>query len=210
MKMSFRWYGYDDPVKIVSSIGGGTLTVSVYGKKAADKTVEIFTERISTIPFSTREEVDETLAEGQTKTDQAGSNGAVVNTYKKVTENGKVTFNGFIHKSVYSPITKVVLVPPLSEPVEDIPVDGETPNIQENTSSVGNDEKDDTEETLAEENATPEESVKPEEDSSTDVSVSTEIDNTEKADKETEPETETETETETELLPDILTDTETE
>lgn len=113
---------YDDPVKITSSIGGGVLTISVYGKKTGDKIVELYTERISTIPFTTIEEPDETIAEGTTKVKQTGSNGAVVNTYKKVTENGKVVSNKMIHTSRYSPINKIVLVPPVPDvPVEEAP-----------------------------------------------------------------------------------------
>jgi len=110
---------YENPVKITSSVGGGVLTVSVYGKKTLDKKVEISTERLSTTPFSVREEVDQKLLEGQTKVKQAGSDGAVVNTYKKVIENGTVVSNKLIHKSVYSPITKVVLVAPAAEVGED-------------------------------------------------------------------------------------------
>ncbi len=113
---------YDDPVKIVSSVGGGTLTVSVYGKKTSDKTVEITTERLSTIPFTVIEQPDETIAPGDTQVKQSGSDGATVNTYKKVTENGKVISNKMIHKSYYSPINKIILVPPVPDaPTEELP-----------------------------------------------------------------------------------------
>ncbi|MBE7012546.1 MAG: hypothetical protein E7416_00495 [Ruminococcaceae bacterium] len=108
---------YADPVKITAHASGGILTVSVHGKKTSDKQVEIWTEWVSSTPFSVREEEDETIAEGQTKVKQTGSNGAVVNTYKKVVEDGKVVSSKFIHKSVYSPIHKIVLVPPKPEEV---------------------------------------------------------------------------------------------
>lgn len=121
---------YDTPVKISSSIGGGVLTVSVYGKKNGDKKVELSTERLRTIPYSVIEEEDATLAVGATKVKQAGSDGAVVNTYKKVIENGKVISNKMIHTSYYNPINKIVLVHPAEEvpevPVPDVPVT-ETP-----------------------------------------------------------------------------------
>lgn len=113
---------YDSPVKVSSSVGGGVLTISIYGKKTSDKTVEISTQYVSSTPFTTIEQPDETIAEGTTKVKQTGSNGAVVNTYKKVTENGKVIFNKMIHTSRYSPINKIVLVPPVPEtPVEQVP-----------------------------------------------------------------------------------------
>ena len=113
---------YDSPVKVSSSVGGGVLTVSIYGKKTSDKKVEISTQHISSTPFTTIEQPDESIAEGKTKVKQSGSNGAVVNTYKKVTENGKVISNKMIHTSRYSPINKIVLVPPVPEtPVEENP-----------------------------------------------------------------------------------------
>ncbi len=122
---------YDSPVKVSSSVGGGVLTVSIYGKKTSDKQVEISTQYVSSTPFATIEQPDETIAEGKTKVKQSGSNGAVVNTYKKVTENGKVISNKMIHTSRYSPINKIVLVPPVSEtPVEEIPL-AEVPEIVE-------------------------------------------------------------------------------
>ncbi len=113
---------YDSPVKVSSSVGGGVLTVSIYGKKTSDKKVEISTQHISSTPFTTIEQPDESIAEGKTKVKQTGSNGAVVNTYKKVTENGKVISNKMIHTSRYSPINKIVLVPPVPEtPAEENP-----------------------------------------------------------------------------------------
>ena len=113
---------YDEPVKISASSGGGSLTVSVYGKKTSDKKVELYTERISTIPFETVERPDETIPEGTTKVKQAGSDGAVVKTYKKVTENGKVISNKLLHTSRYNPINKIILVPPVVEaPSEEVP-----------------------------------------------------------------------------------------
>ncbi|MBQ6998938.1 MAG: VanW family protein [Clostridia bacterium] len=113
---------YDSPVKVLSSVGGGVLTISIYGKKTSDKKVEISTQYVSSTPFTTIEQPDETIAEGITKVKQTGSNGAVVNTYKKVTENGKVISNKMIHTSRYSPINKIVHVPPVPEtPVEEVP-----------------------------------------------------------------------------------------
>lgn len=115
---------YDNPVKISTAVGGGTLTVSVWGKKTTDKKVEIWTERVSSTPFSVKEVEDPNIAEGQTKVKQVGSNGAVVNTYKKVVENGEVIYSKFIHKSTYTPIHQINLVhpKPAEEPTADDPV----------------------------------------------------------------------------------------
>lgn len=130
---------YETPVKIISSVGGGILTVSVYGKKTSDKTVEISTERVSTSPFEVVEEIDETLAEGQTKVKQTGSDGAVVNTYKKVIENGKVISSKFIHKSVYNPINKIMLVSPPKEELQQ-PENIENGENVENIGDIPDDE----------------------------------------------------------------------
>ena len=80
--------------------------------------MEIYTQNVSTIPFAVIEKPDDTLPAGQTKVKQAGSDGGVVNTFKKVTENGKVVYDKMIHTSRYSPINKIVLV---STEVEEIP-----------------------------------------------------------------------------------------
>lgn len=111
---------YDEPIKVSASSSGGSLTVSIYGKKTSDKEVELYTERISTIPFEVVERLDETIPDGTTKVKQSGSDGAVVKTYKKVIENGKVISNKLLHTSRYNPINKIVLVPPVVEepPVE--------------------------------------------------------------------------------------------
>jgi len=124
------------PVRIAASASGGQLTVSVYGKKTVDREVIISTERVNTIPFSVREELDETLEPGTRKVKQGGSNGAVVNTYRTVKENGVTVRSGFLHSNHYAPIEQVELVgPPLPEENPDLPADGtivpegETPNI---------------------------------------------------------------------------------
>ncbi|MBR2477195.1 MAG: VanW family protein [Clostridia bacterium] len=123
---------YPDAVKITSVIGGGKLTISVYGKKTSDKKIEIITERVSTSYFSVVEKGDESVAVGSSRVQQSGSNGAVVNTYLKITENGNTTTK-FLHTSYYSPINKVVLVNPSTlAPAETAP-EGESP-AEENTS----------------------------------------------------------------------------
>lgn len=115
---------YEHPVKISSTIGGGTLTIAIYGTKTSDKKVELYTETLSTLAFEVVEQPDESIEVGATKVKQSGSNGAVVNTYKKVTENGKVVSDKLIHKSVYNPINKIVLIPPTAVTPEGTSPDG--------------------------------------------------------------------------------------
>lgn len=140
---------YENPIKITSSVGGGVLTISVYGKKESDKTVEISTQRVNTYPFSVKEEPDETIAEGTTKVKQSGSDGASVVTYKRVIENGSVISDKLIHTSVYSPITKVVLVPPVAEetaPVEETAPE-QTDEAENNASDISGEPGAETENT---------------------------------------------------------------
>lgn len=106
------------PIKVTSSASGGKLTISIWGTKENNREVEITTERLSTIPYPTKEIQDDSLAPGTTKVKQNGSDGAVINTYKTVRENGVVVSSDMIHKSYYNPIEKIVLVGPekASEP----------------------------------------------------------------------------------------------
>ncbi len=105
-------------VRITSSVGGGVLTVSVWGRRVEDKKVEIRTERVSTIPFSVKEEEDTTIPYGEHKVKQTGRDGAEVNTYKTVIENGKAVYTKLLHRSTYNPIDQINLVHPKPPPDE--------------------------------------------------------------------------------------------
>lgn len=113
-----------NPVKVTSSASGGSLTISIWGTRENGREVEITTERLSTIPYPTKEIQDDSLAPGTKKVKQNGSDGAVINTYKTVRENGVVVSSDMIHKSYYNPIEKIVLVGPEKEvepPAEQAP-----------------------------------------------------------------------------------------
>ena len=100
------------PVKVVANASGGSLTISIWGTKENNREVSLSTERLSTIPYPTREVKDDSLSPGQRKVKQNGSDGAVINTYKTIKENGVVVSSEMIHKSYYNPIEKIVLVGP--------------------------------------------------------------------------------------------------
>ena len=108
------------PVKVVANASGGSLTISIWGTKENNREVSLSTERLSTIPYPTREVKDDSLSPGQRKVKQNGSDGAVINTYKTIKENGVVVSSEMIHKSYYNPIEKIVLVGPeqAEEPAE--------------------------------------------------------------------------------------------
>ncbi|MBQ4161054.1 MAG: VanW family protein [Clostridia bacterium] len=99
------------PIKIVAKAGGGTVNVQILGtNENPDKKVEIKTDRISFTPHGTTTVNDPTLPIGQQKEDAEGFNGAVINTYKIISENGKQISNKLIHKSTYRMANRVVRV----------------------------------------------------------------------------------------------------
>ena len=91
------------------------LKISIYGVKEDDTTVEIATELVSTIPYSTKETLDPNLKPGEKKVTKQGSNGSVVNTYKIYKKNGQVIEKKHISKSTYTAVTKHVSVGPAAE-----------------------------------------------------------------------------------------------
>lgn len=112
------------PVKIVASCVNRNLTISVYGVKVDDTVVEIATERVSTIPFTTNETVDNSLKPGETKVTKEGSNGSVINTYKVYKKNGEVIDRKHTSKSTYIPVARQVSVGPSAggAPADSAPV----------------------------------------------------------------------------------------
>ena len=103
------------PVKIVATADNRLLKISIYGVKEDDTTVEIATELVSTIPYSTKETLDPNLKPGEKKVTKQGSNGSVVNTYKIYKKNGQVIEKKHISKSTYTAVTKHVSVGPAAE-----------------------------------------------------------------------------------------------
>ncbi len=110
--LDFRFKNNTDaPVKVVAKASGGTVNVQILGTQAnPNKKVEIVTERLSFTPYGTTTVNDETLEPGKTVQDAEGFNGAVVNTYKIITENGKQLSNKLLHKSTYRMANRIIRV----------------------------------------------------------------------------------------------------
>ena len=135
------------PLKIVSSWGGGTVSVKILGtQENKNKTVKITTQTVSTKPYGTTEIKDATLPVGKTVVDAPGFKGHVVNTYKIIYENGKEVENKFLHKSTYTMVNKVVRIgtgeaektdgpAPSSSPLPD----GQTPSPSPSSAPVSGD-----------------------------------------------------------------------
>lgn len=74
----------DYPIKVVGSYSGGKVTMSIYGTKTDDITVEITSETLETIPWSTKKEKDSSLDEGESKVITTPYTGYKVQTYRKL------------------------------------------------------------------------------------------------------------------------------
>ncbi len=108
------------PVSVKATISGQQITVSIVGTETPDYTVEFATEYVKAIPYSTEKVNDSSLADGQTKTVSAGSNGSIVNSYRVYKKNGKEINRKYEAKSTYSPVSAKVMVgtaKPADEPV---------------------------------------------------------------------------------------------
>lgn len=100
----------ETPVKIEIVGNGSTLTVNIYGRGKYLKEISVESVITGYIPYSTIEIKDDTMFEGESKVEEAGSNGTKVETYKIVKENGEVVSRKLLAKSRYTPISKEVRI----------------------------------------------------------------------------------------------------
>ena len=98
------------PIKLVSEVDvkKGKITFDIFGtNETPEKTIEIESTVLKTIPFPT-EYVDEPeLEKGKTEIKQNGGNGYEVETYKVIKQNGKVVSKELISRSNYRPIKQI-------------------------------------------------------------------------------------------------------
>ena len=101
------------PIKIVTSMGGGTITYSIYGIEQANEYKIVITPVItSRIEGKTITEVDNSLAPGKSVTVQAGHSGQRVTTYKEVWQNGTKLSSTIISNDVYNAMNTIIHVGP--------------------------------------------------------------------------------------------------
>ncbi len=136
-----------NPIKITSTYGGGTVRIKILGtKESLSKSIKVVTERTSYTPFTVKEVVDPTLAPGQRVNVSNGFNGSTVNTYKVYYENGVEVKRVNLGRSTYRMAEKIVNVgpeptaspepPPTEAPqpspgdtTTDIPAPSQTPDV---------------------------------------------------------------------------------
>ncbi|MBQ4517098.1 MAG: VanW family protein [Clostridia bacterium] len=128
------------PIKVVSYATGGTNLVSIYGvKENPGRTISISTECIGTRPPYLTQKEDPNLPEGTIKVEQAGSSGSTYNTYKIISENGKVVKTEFLTKSTYVPGERIEIIG--TGPVEETEaVNGDVPPLEEGEAPVTGEE----------------------------------------------------------------------
>ena len=108
------------PIKLTASAGGGTTTISVYGKRDhPGRTISIESVCTGTIPAKLEQKQDPNLPEGKIQVEQKGSDGSYYQSYKITKENGTVVSREPLAKSTYLAVNRIEIVgtkPP--DPVE--------------------------------------------------------------------------------------------
>ena len=99
------------PVKIVATTANKKITVSIYGlKEDVEYEVELVSYKTATVPYSTVYTTDTSLAPGQTKVVQSGSNGAKAVSYRVLKLNDQEVSRTLLSKDTYSPHNQIIAV----------------------------------------------------------------------------------------------------
>lgn len=98
------------PIRLVASVSNGIATVSVYGiKEDKEYTISFNTKTISTISPETQFIEDSSLATGEERVKQKGTNGLVCETYITKSLNGKIISQSLLSRDTYSAMKRIVL-----------------------------------------------------------------------------------------------------
>lgn len=126
--IDFRFVNDTDyPVKMVAYVEDKVLYIKLVGTKTTDETVKIEYELISSTPYEIVEEVDESLAPGESKVKVSGYTGYVADTYKYVYDkDGELISKTFMARNTYRTMKRVILVGPEEEEVSPDPSPSDT------------------------------------------------------------------------------------
>ena len=102
----------DYPIRIVCDTSNKILKIYIYGlKRDTDYKVVLDAQYVSTVYFKTVYQKDSSLASGQSKVIQNGSNGCKTATYKYLYDaNGTLVSSECISRDTYNPHNKIVAV----------------------------------------------------------------------------------------------------
>lgn len=99
------------PVKIIATVSGGTISIQVFGLKSDNEyEVEIQSYVTQYIQYKTIQKQDATLAKGNTKVLQSGSNGCKSVAYRILKQNGEVVSKTLLSRDTYNPHNKIMAV----------------------------------------------------------------------------------------------------
>lgn len=99
------------PIKIVTSSSNRKCVVKFYGLKESEEyDIEIVSYRTGSVPYRTTYTTDSSLAAGQQKVIQSGSNGAKSVAYRIRKKNGQVISKELLSKDTYDPHNQIIAV----------------------------------------------------------------------------------------------------
>lgn len=97
------------PVKIVSRVNGGRITVSIYGcKEEVEYDVVIQSQTLQTIPMKTVYRVNASLPQGTKKTVQKGHGGYKSRAYRILKQNGTVISKQLLSTDTYAQLETII------------------------------------------------------------------------------------------------------
>lgn len=97
------------PIKIVSKVNGGKITVDIYGcKEETEYEVVIKSETLQTIPMKTEYRTNTSLPQGTTKTVQKGHGGYKSRAYRILKLNGKVVSKQLLSTDTYAQLPTII------------------------------------------------------------------------------------------------------
>ncbi len=97
------------PIKIVSKVNGGKITVDIYGcKEETEYEVVIKSETLQTIPMKTEYRTNSSLPVGTTKTVQKGHGGYKSRAYRILKLNGKVVSKQLLSTDTYAQLPTII------------------------------------------------------------------------------------------------------
>ncbi|MEA4924016.1 MAG: VanW family protein [Syntrophomonadaceae bacterium] len=108
----------DDPIYIRASVGGGRLTISIYGNLQYKKKIGLSNIVDQTFPFITLVEEDPNLKPGEERIDHNGQSGYVARAFRTFYNgDGTVIKTELLSRDTYQPLNKLVYHGPDTGPV---------------------------------------------------------------------------------------------
>ena len=106
------------PLVVLGSMGSGSVTVNIVGKREARRKVKLESSNETSVPFATPPPVpDPTLPLGKKVVDKEGRKGIQVAIYRTITKPDGTTTRELLHTDVYKPQAQIVRVGTKKPPV---------------------------------------------------------------------------------------------